>query len=164
MKEEVCNCTRSGGIDEDIRPIVDALNAAGIETVASCCGHTFQPSSVTIRHNGVIKVLRLLTYTQARRIDRFFPGVNGERMYKNSSIANRKFVWSLIQDADALYDALADLVFLHGCEQEGIESGMPTPEQWTQAVDNAVIALKGARREKNETCFRRLLRVADVLV
>jgi len=39
--------------------------------------------------------------------------------------------------------ALADLVFLHGCEQEGIESGMPTPDQWEQAVDNAVIALSG---------------------
>lgn len=59
-----------------------------------------------------------------------------------------KLVWSLIQDANALYDALADLVFLHGCEQEGIESGMPTPDQWEQAVDNAVIALKGARREE----------------
>lgn len=70
MKEEVCNCTRDSGIDEDLQPIVNAL-----------------------------------------------------------------------------YDALADLVFLHGCEQEGIESGMPTPEQWEQAVDNAVIALKGARRE-----------------
>jgi len=48
---------------------------------------------------------------------------------------------------DALYDALADLVFLHGCEQEGIESAMPTPEQWEQAVENAVIALKGAKGE-----------------
>lgn len=70
MNKEVCNCTRSGGIDEDLRPIVDVL-----------------------------------------------------------------------------YDALAELVHLHGCEQEGVESGMPTPEQWTQAVDNAVIALKGARSE-----------------
>ena len=70
MNKEVCNCTRSGGIDEDMRPIVDAL-----------------------------------------------------------------------------YDALADLVFLHGCEQEGIESAMPTPDQWEQAVDNAVIALKGAKGE-----------------
>ena len=50
-------------------------------------------------------------------------------------------------ETNALYDALAALVHLHGCEQEGIESGMPTPEQWEQAVDNAVIALKGARRE-----------------
>ena len=43
--------------------------------------------------------------------------------------------------------ALADLVFLHGCEQEGIESGMPTPDQWEQAVDNAVMALKGVKGE-----------------
>lgn len=47
----------------------------------------------------------------------------------------------------ALYDALAALVHLHGCEQEGVESGMPTPDQWEQAVNNAVIALKGARSE-----------------
>ena len=67
MKEkEVCNCTRSGGIDEDIQPIIDALE---------------------------------------------------------------------------------HLVFLHGCEQEGLESGMPTPEQWEQAVDAAHRALKDVGKE-----------------
>jgi hypothetical protein len=48
---------------------------------------------------------------------------------------------------DRLYNALEALVFLHGCEQEGLESGMPTPEQWEQAVNAAHKALKEARSE-----------------
>ena len=147
MKKEFCSCTRKGGIDEDIAPIVDALNAAGIETVASCCGHTFQPSSVTIKHNGVMKELRLFTYEQARRIDSFFPDVNGECWYKSNRLNVNDFVTGLIGAADKMRNALKTLVFLHGCEQEGIESAMPTPEQWEHAVDMAVAALNGARSE-----------------
>lgn len=37
--------------------------------------------------------------------------------------------------------ALEKLVFLHGCEQEGIESGQPTPDQWIKAVNEAEEAL-----------------------
>lgn len=76
---EKCSCTRNGGIDEDIKPIVDALNSAGIKTMASCCGHTNQPSTVALEHNGVMKEIRLLTYEQARLVGRLFPDINGER-------------------------------------------------------------------------------------
>jgi hypothetical protein len=37
------------GIDESIAPFVDALNAAGIKTVASCSGHGQIPGSVALR-------------------------------------------------------------------------------------------------------------------
>ena len=151
MKEkEVCNCTRNGGIDEDIRLIVDALNSAGIKTIASCCGHTFQPSSVTLEHNGVTKEMRLFTVEQSRRIDKFFPDVNGERAYKDNALIENDLVTCLIDKADRLYNALEALVFLHGCEQEGLESGMPTPEQWEQAVDAAHRALKNYQGDNNE--------------
>jgi hypothetical protein len=37
------------GIDECIALIVDALNKAGVFTVASCCGHGTQPGSIVLR-------------------------------------------------------------------------------------------------------------------
>lgn len=43
--------------------------------------------------------------------------------------------------ADELRKALARLVFLHECEQEGIGSGQPKPEEWIKAVQEAEEAL-----------------------
>ena len=54
------------------------------------------------------------------------------------------------EDIQPIIDALEHLVFLHGCEQEGLESGMPTPEQWEQAVDAAHRALKNYQGDNNE--------------
>ena len=80
QQQETCNCDRnSGDIDADIKPIVDALNNAGIKTDASCCGHTFQPSRVSLIHNGVEKELLLCTYAQAQAIGKLFPDINGEQ-------------------------------------------------------------------------------------
>ena len=33
------------------------------------------------------------------------------------------------------------LLHLHNCEQEGIESGQPTPDEWFKAVEDAEKAL-----------------------
>lgn len=41
-----------------------------------------------------------------------------------------------------LRKALAHLIFLHGCEQEGMSGGMPTREMWLSAVDQAVEAME----------------------
>lgn len=35
--------------DPCIAPLVKALNAAGLETVASCCGHNALPGRITLR-------------------------------------------------------------------------------------------------------------------
>jgi len=40
-----------------------------------------------------------------------------------------------------LTEALTELVHLHGCEQEGLQSGKPTPEQWFNAVNKAASVL-----------------------
>ena len=66
---------------------------------------------------------------------------------KDNALIENDLVTCLIDKADRLYNALEALVFLHGCEQEGLESGMPTPEQWEQAVNAAHKALKEARSE-----------------
>ena len=36
-----------------------------------------------------------------------------------------------------LFEALEELLFLNSCEEEGISSGQPTPEQWRKAFDKA---------------------------
>lgn len=40
----------------------------------------------------------------------------------------------LIAEAPQLLEASIELHALHMCEQEGIGAGMPTPEQWMEAV------------------------------
>jgi hypothetical protein len=47
---------------------------------------------------------------------------------------------------DELLTALKQLVHLHGCEQEGLLSGQPTPEQWYKAVEQAEAAIKSTER------------------
>ena len=61
--------------DPELVPIVKALNDAGIATTASCSGHGHQPGSIMLDDG---TELRLFTYEQARRIDKMFPGINGE--------------------------------------------------------------------------------------
>jgi hypothetical protein len=46
--------------------------------------------------------------------------------------------------SEAVLGALKKLVHLHMCEQEGIASGMPTKEQWFEAVDEATKAIENA--------------------
>jgi len=56
----------------------------------------------------------------------------------------------LIAAAPDLLEALENLVFLHTCEQEGIESGQPTPEEWYTAVNAAEKAIQKAKGDGHE--------------
>jgi len=47
-------------------------------------------------------------------------------------------------------EALQNLVYLHACEQEGIESGQPTSEQWFKAVEDAEEALRKEQEQEQE--------------
>ena len=47
----------------------------------------------------------------------------------------------LLKQRDKLLEALKELVLLHGCEQEGLLSGQPTPEQWYKAVKKAEMVI-----------------------
>ena len=53
----------------------------------------------------------------------------------------------LLQQRDELKEALTELVHLHGCEQEGIGSGQPTPQQWYDAVNKAEAAIKNTEKK-----------------
>lgn len=50
----------------------------------------------------------------------------------------------LIAAAPEMLEALQKLVFLHSCEQEGIDSAMPTRGQWMDAISKAEKAINKA--------------------
>lgn len=63
--------------DPCIAPIVAALNASGIATVASCCGHTRRPGVISLADGRELFIAS--DYLEARKIDAMFPvDINGE--------------------------------------------------------------------------------------
>ena len=66
----------NGGIDPCLKPMIEALNRAGIETVSSCCGHGRRPGNIALKDGRELMVFP--DYKTSRRIDRFFRGINGE--------------------------------------------------------------------------------------
>lgn len=43
-------------VDSCLAPLVQALNNAGIETIASCCGHGHLTGSIILRDNRVLEI------------------------------------------------------------------------------------------------------------
>jgi len=66
------------GIDRCIAPIVRALNAWGIRTVASCCGHNNRPGSIILEDGRELIIAP--DFETARHVDKAFPTIHGERM------------------------------------------------------------------------------------
>lgn len=53
------NCDQINvGIDACIKPVVDALNSAGLETVASCCGHGKAPTIISLKDGRQVVIYR----------------------------------------------------------------------------------------------------------
>lgn len=66
------------GVDEEIRPIVAALWAAGIGTRASCSGHGHRPGVITLADGRELIVAP--DFDTARKIDALFPvDIQGNR-------------------------------------------------------------------------------------
>lgn len=53
-------------VDIEIAPIVAALNAAGVETVASCSGHGVRPANIALRDGREIIIAR--NFAEGRRL------------------------------------------------------------------------------------------------
>lgn len=66
--------TRS--VDSCIAPLIQALNAVGIETVASCCGHGNRPGSIVLWDG---RELTITTFEEARKLDHLFPDIWGNK-------------------------------------------------------------------------------------
>ena len=60
-------------IDTCILDFVKMLNDNGYTTIASCCGHGKQPTTIALE-NG--QEIRIMTYEQAREVDKLFPPIN----------------------------------------------------------------------------------------
>ena len=58
-------------VDRCIAPIIVALNAAGLPTRASCCGHGRQPGRISLRDGREIFIAA--SYNQAQAISAVFP-------------------------------------------------------------------------------------------
>ena len=63
-------------VDSCIAPLVKALNGAGLETVASCCGHGKQPGTIALTDGREIRIMP--DYESARQVDKLFPPINEE--------------------------------------------------------------------------------------
>jgi len=61
-------------VDEYIVPMVKALNKAGLETIASCCGHGKQPVSIVLKDGREIRIFK--NYKDARKVDKLFPPIS----------------------------------------------------------------------------------------
>lgn len=65
-------------VDECIWKIVYALNAFGIRTVASCCGHGHRPGIIALADGRELVIVR--DFNEARSIDTLFPDIHGVRL------------------------------------------------------------------------------------
>ena len=61
-------------IDSCMVPLVTALNCAGLETIACCCGHGKQPASVILKDGR--EVLIMPDFKSARKVCALFPTIN----------------------------------------------------------------------------------------
>jgi hypothetical protein len=61
-------------IDRCIARLVEVLSEAGLETVASCCGHGKRPSNIALADSREIIIAP--DYETGRRIDQMFPPIN----------------------------------------------------------------------------------------
>ena len=62
-------------IDQCISHLVAALNAGGLTTVASCCGHGNRPGSIVLEDGR--ELLILLNQEWARHFDSLWPDIHG---------------------------------------------------------------------------------------
>ncbi len=70
-----------GSADPCIAELVQALNDAGFDTIASCCGHGHRPGNIMLRDGREFIIAR--NWGEARQIDRLFPiDINGNLISK----------------------------------------------------------------------------------
>lgn len=55
------------------------------------------------------------------------------------------FPSELLKQRNELRDVLADLVILYNCDQKGLLSGQPTPEQWLGTIEMATAIIESIK-------------------
>ncbi len=61
-------------IDSCIYDLVKILNGHGMQTIATCCGHSKQPSSIVLKDGRELRIFD--NYEDARKVDKLFPPIN----------------------------------------------------------------------------------------
>lgn len=124
------------GVDASLAPIVDALNKAGVPTIASCSGHGHRPGNIALRDGREIVIAR--NFEEARLIDGLFAfGANGEPVapdglsevqrelgaawkrghtdaYKTLAFLMQKYGWQTVADALDRHRAASGIVAAEG--------------------------------------------------
>jgi hypothetical protein len=72
------NGMKTAKVDSCIAPIVQALNDAGIKTIASCCGHNNRPGNIILDDGRELFIVP--NYEFARKLDSKLPKIQGEIM------------------------------------------------------------------------------------
>lgn len=75
-----CNKINSG-IDECIKPLIEALNNAGLKTIASCCGHGNTLGTIVLADGR--EVLIMPDHESARKVVKLFPDIHGNEQRRN---------------------------------------------------------------------------------
>lgn len=63
-------------IDSCLVPLITALNCAGYQTIASCCGHGNQPPNVILKDGREVFICP--DFDTARKFSGMFPPINPE--------------------------------------------------------------------------------------
>ena len=67
------------GLDQCIKSLIEALNASGLETVASCCGHGKTLGNIVLKDGREIFIVP--DFNTARRIESQFPDIHGRQIH-----------------------------------------------------------------------------------
>jgi len=72
------NGMKTARVDSCIAPIVQALNSAGIKTIASCCGHNKRQGNIVLGDERELFIIP--NYKFARKLDNKLSNIWGEIM------------------------------------------------------------------------------------
>jgi len=75
-KEITLTDGRKKSCDECIQPLVQCLNDYGLQTIASCCGHSKRPTLISLKDGREILMLR--NFEEARMVDKLFQPLHSD--------------------------------------------------------------------------------------
>ena len=78
---EMCKNEKNAGIDECIKPIIDALNNGGINTIASCCGHGYRTGRISLKDGRELVIFSDYNSCQEYEKTQLFD-INGNKIRK----------------------------------------------------------------------------------
>jgi len=133
VKETACgdlNCSKiNAGIDKCIKPLINALNSIGVETVASCCGHGFRPTSIALKDGRELIIFP--DSETARKTDHLFKDIHGESNNYLDELSRTK---AELEEAKRLLNDLA--IGVHMGKVQNNFNYVPNPDEAIDFLSN----------------------------